>query len=274
MVVSYGHLGGSTIAHFSIGPIEITQDNSQVVREDTAELASWALSDKTSFVSGHSPTRHLLCPTAPSTSSRNNVRIDEQERWDQPKPAEFDCPNAIPEASEPASPSSMQSSRKSPGVSALSQMFKNTPPTEAASSGSDDEDKVLDDMGLEPVTVREGIISQPTEQTALFLKKQVYGSNGTDINVPNHDLENQETHWTRTTGRQNGDSFSRVVERGRSAMAKIFRPKSWGAEAIWKEGLLRPARYTPAVILGLLLNILDALSYGRSNSPPCGLATN
>lgn len=45
-------------------------------------------------------------------------------------------------------------------------------------------------------------------------------------------------------------------------MRTIASPKSWDQKAIWKRGVVQPFGYLPAVLLGTLLNILDALSYG------------
>ncbi|KAJ5482682.1 hypothetical protein N7539_006128 [Penicillium diatomitis] len=42
----------------------------------------------------------------------------------------------------------------------------------------------------------------------------------------------------------------------------ISNPKAWDRHAIWRNGVVQPASLLPAVVLGLLLNILDALSYG------------
>ncbi|KAJ6100920.1 hypothetical protein N7499_000550 [Penicillium canescens] len=53
---------------------------------------------------------------------------------------------------------------------------------------------------------------------------------------------------------------------GVSSVAKYSRalanPKTWDRRILWQEAVVRPASLVPAVLLGLLLNILDALSYG------------
>ncbi|KAL8730597.1 MAG: hypothetical protein Q9181_004596 [Wetmoreana brouardii] len=251
------------LANYRIGPVEISQDNSKEVREDTAELASWALSAKNSFPSGHSAISHLLSPTALSTSLKNIASVNQQGPRDQRESEESSRHDVIPEASEPASPSSMQSSRKSPGMSALSQMFKNTSPNEETSSHTDDEDHAIDSSEIEPVTVRNGIISQPTEQTRLLLKTQFYGSNNTDTNGVDHDLESQNKGGDGTPQRGCGGFFNSIINHSNPATVGFFYPKSWDSRNILEKGLLRPASFVPSVILGLLLNILDALSYGQ-----------
>ena len=43
---------------------------------------------------------------------------------------------------------------------------------------------------------------------------------------------------------------------------KMLNPKTWDRETVWQKGVVQPSAALPAVFLGLLLNILDALSYG------------
>lgn len=60
--------------------------------------------------------------------------------------------------------------------------------------------------------------------------------------------------------------------RVRSGAAKyhaiLSNPSKWDGRAVWHSAVVAPASYMPAVVVGLLLNILDALSYGM-----CGLIT-
>lgn len=57
-------------------------------------------------------------------------------------------------------------------------------------------------------------------------------------------------------------SIARSQSRIRHAWRVLSRPKSWDSRTIWRQGVVYPASLLPAVFLGLLLNILDALSYG------------
>ena len=52
------------------------------------------------------------------------------------------------------------------------------------------------------------------------------------------------------------------VERARSYCYVLSHPKTWSARAVYRDAVMHPASLLPAVFLGLLLNILDALSYG------------
>ena len=244
----------------SIAPIDIAQDHSSEVREDTAELASWALSDKPSIGNASSPTAHLVSPTSLLTNdatSNRPILLDYSRAEDLP------CPDVIPELSEPVSPSSVPSSRKSPGMSALSEMFKSTPPTGEGDSSTDDEDQSMCNSRLGAVTVQAAIISQPTEQTALLLQQQAHRSNASNRQSYLGDLENQKSRQSTTTVGYFTNLSALVNRYSSTAAARLTHPKTWETRALWDQALLKPASYIPAVILGLLLNILDALSYGQ-----------
>ena len=132
--------------------------------------------------------------------------------------------------------------------------MRNSPPTEEVSLGTD-EDELPTTAGVRPVTVREGIISQPSERTTLLGKRTAYGSF--------KDLEGQQVATPESTNRARA-----VLQRSREQAARIVKvasnPKSWDRRKILEYGVLQPAGFVPPVILGLLLNILDALSYGEA----------
>ncbi|KAL8771192.1 MAG: hypothetical protein Q9209_003363 [Squamulea sp. 1 TL-2023] len=245
--------------HGSLGSIDISQDTSKEVREDTAELASWALSDKSSFAHGHSPRETLHSPTS---LSNNDARSDAQNPSDHCRSEDAPYPDVIPEISEPVSPSSLPSSHKSPGVSALSEMFKSTPQTRVENLSTEDDEGSIDGSGTDAVTVQDGIISQPTEQTALLLRKQAQGSKAKNKHSYLGDLESQRNSQATNTPGRFRDFLKATAGHGRMALSKFLHPKSWEIKVIWDQGLKKPASYIPPVILGLLLNILDALSYG------------
>ena len=232
-----------------IATSNVARDTSQGVREDTAELASWALSDIASNRSEHSPSQFHTPPTAhhvPYQSSQLNRDGLTRHASNSPRP------EAIEEVREPTSLQSSQSSQKSHGHSALTELLRNPPPTEE-DSHSTDEDELPTVVGLHPVTVREGIISQPSERTTLLDNKTAYGSM--------KDLECQQAASSEPTNR-----IDAVLQRSRENTAHVVRlvstPKSWDRHDILEYGVRQPAGFVPPVILGLLLNILDALSYG------------
>jgi SulP family sulfate permease len=56
--------------------------------------------------------------------------------------------------------------------------------------------------------------------------------------------------------------LSKQIRRGRRVAHLITSPKKWNKEVIWHKTVVEPAGFLPAVVLGALLNVLDALSYG------------
>ena len=249
-----------------LAPAEIKQDASDGVREDTAELASWALSDVASIRSSHSPSRHNISSASnqrhPQTESYFAGRM-EQDDLSRDEANDPSRPGIIEEVSEPASPDSLQSFRVSRGTSVLTEMVRTSPPTEEGSTETLENDMAVG-SGVQPVSVQEGIISQPDEQTALLLRKVAYGSDESNKYGSIRDLESQ---GAGARGR-----ISRIRRRFRCSIGHmvhllkgVSNPKTWDRKVIVEHGLRRPASYVPPVILGLLLNVLDALSYGRHN---------
>ncbi|KAK9849199.1 sulfate anion transporter [Penicillium brevicompactum] len=92
-----------------------------------------------------------------------------------------------------------------------------------------------------------------TEHTSLLSKSR---SKSTQ-NYGASDVENQRVPIIRSPT---------ALTKGLSNLAQCSRtlsnPKSWNKRAIWEQAVAYPASLVPAVLLGLLLNILDALSYG------------
>jgi len=66
--------------------------------------------------------------------------------------------------------------------------------------------------------------------------------------------------------RRKRNQFGQIVDtarfKGSSFLSTITNPKTWTARSIWQHGVKEPVSLVPCVFLGLLLNVLDALSYG------------
>ena len=236
----------------------MAQDASEGVREDTAELASWALSDVASLQIGHSPAWHHTSSATDQESSQadsyfpGRMEHDDQSRHESTNSSR---PGVIEEVSEPTSPNSASSSRMSHKTSALTEIIKE-PPKKTRKHD------IVGQSGVQPVTVREGIISQPDEQTALLLKKVAYGSDKVNQYGSTPDLESQ---GEGVKGRisQIRRRLRHPREHSSYLIRRVTNPKTWDRKALVEHGVRRPASYVPPVILGLLLNVLDALSYGK-----------
>ena len=75
------------------------------------------------------------------------------------------------------------------------------------------------------------------------------------------DLEGQEAQ-RRPLIEQIRAAGQNAFERLPASAYAISHPKTWNPRRIWQRGFVEPVSVLPAVFLGLLLNILDALSYG------------
>ncbi|KPI44005.1 uncharacterized protein AB675_6178 [Cyphellophora attinorum] len=90
------------------------------------------------------------------------------------------------------------------------------------------------------------------EHTALLSDRKQSGAYG-DLS----ELERQHHERLQTRSRLAGP-----IRKIRACGYTVVHPKTWSARTIFQQAVVRPTKLLPAVILGLLLNILDALSYG------------
>lgn len=83
------------------------------------------------------------------------------------------------------------------------------------------------------------------------------------------DIEAQQANNSRSKIFNGPKQFRRRATARVSQYARVLlHPGKWDGRAIWGAAVVTPASYLPAVLVGLLLNILDALSYGTVNPPP------
>ncbi|OWP01809.1 sulfate transporter family protein [Marssonina coronariae] len=232
------------------------------VREDTAELASYALSDKAS-VRSVSPPRQRSA----QTSLESYFGPGKLEGESSPiRNIEGLQNHPIPEGSEPVSPeNSSITSDRAPGTSVLTKMLKNSPPeTRHANDDNDSEGEHGaggiwgDDRSRQGrlVITSHGVGVDPTESTSLLGK-----SHHPDWIRGEQDIERQATKqrpaWPRLR-----DFVLWPQKKGLDAARTIANPKAWDLKVIWTNAVVEPVSCLPAVVLGNLLNILDALSYG------------
>ncbi|CCX32397.1 Similar to Uncharacterized protein C24H6.11c; acc. no. Q09764 [Pyronema omphalodes CBS 100304] len=79
------------------------------------------------------------------------------------------------------------------------------------------------------------------------------------------DLESQRRYRRKSSARPRHGSTNRGrkwPKNGVGAILKLYDKPKWSSRDIWEKGIVQPVQYLPAVFLGLLLNILDGLSYG------------
>lgn len=252
------------------------QDSSRRVREQTAELASYALSDAGSIHGeGSSPLHHPLSEAESIASMDSYFGQTSEDGAATPRPPLR--PDVIEEVSEPASPDVEPSTpRHSPGTSVIAEMLRNSPPKKDGKTAGE---RQHGDRSRPRIAVAESDDEVPVsvnERTSLLPKdanRHRHQSNGNGVS----DVEGQQPMRRRPW-----ITRKRIVtwpkERGLALARTATNPKTWNPKTLWREGVVKPVGYVPSVVLGLLLNILDALSYGpcmiyrASPSPRCTIS--
>ncbi|KIW31965.1 uncharacterized protein PV07_03551 [Cladophialophora immunda] len=211
--------------HGQLDPAQYS--SSAGLRDQTAELAAFALSENASHLG-----------TSPPTSSAAS---------------DDGYPEVIEEVSEPVTPASSDHDHPGdPAVSELTAMIQNSMGQE------EDRHQHLNDVDKttshRPASSSRPEASQADEYTALI------GDRRTEPTKYGHYVDVERQYGSDKGGiiQKCRDSARRV----RSCCYTLSHPKTWSARAIYREAIVHPVSLLPAVFLGLLLNILDALSYG------------
>ncbi|KAL1894625.1 hypothetical protein Cpir12675_003563 [Ceratocystis pirilliformis] len=240
-----------------------SSENARSVRQDTADLASYFLADRKEPLSTSFLARQRSVQNTPRTSldedrftahiSSPHLRSpnNQNTQWETDSEADPELDALIEDADE--------------GPSVLSNMLRRSPPD--AFNGAASTACVIDDGFVDNSTRRPrsgtyaGSTSGDVETTPLLgvirrgsmsSRRSLYGSS-----LEDHidDIEAQKLHPHSTP--------SRVPSQGANIPQNIaWNPTKWDYPAIYHNAVIRPAHCLPAVIVGLLLNILDALSYG------------
>ncbi|KAL5359583.1 sulfate transporter family-domain-containing protein [Aspergillus floccosus] len=215
--------------------------SSNGLREQSAELASFALS-----LNGSSPQeRNTLPPSLDIFQQPENMNLASS-------PAETIVPGRR---------DSEYRQTPATGSSVLTEMIRNpaefqdhTTPRRAsttdrngtsrprASSTSSTTDEVAED-------------DDTTEHTSLIPR--------TSPTKPIHSYGSiEDVESQRPMRKPDGGVLREALSNFSSCCRVLSSPKSWSGSAVWNRGVVYPVSLLPAVFLGLLLNILDALSYG------------
>lgn len=138
------------------------------------------------------------------------------------------------------------------------------PPSEGADSSRSD---TVDEGDREESGASERRRSIPsngakaTEDTPLLRQISQEQHHRPDYLSGGHDLEAQPIRraisWPKVD-----KIISKQARKGYRALRVVGDPKKWDKKAIWEKTVVTPSGYLPAVVLGALLNVLDALSYG------------
>jgi SulP family sulfate permease len=234
------------------------------VREDTAELASYALSDRASIQSSSPPPRHAIQTHLDYCFTGGSDNDSSMTGGGEPIHRE-----TIEEVSEPVSPADGHSPPSRPGTSALSDLIRRSPPSttppneeseqiprsngHAATSTTDEgQPKLVITPNGVAVDERTPLLSKPKGPEPHIHPDYIGGEGDLEDQKPRKKPYWSKLHKAVAWPREQGGEIARTV----------FTPRNWDTKAIWKHAVAAPIGYLPAVILGLLLNVLDALSYG------------
>ncbi|KAJ4314329.1 hypothetical protein N0V84_008973 [Fusarium piperis] len=235
----------------SLVPIDSIQ-NARTVREDTAELATYLLSDPKSLQSPaflqrarFSYQEAVEFETGDDVSTLDNVRSSQ----------------TIVEVSEPPSPEGEDSDPEAhAGPSVLANLLKRSPPQSVAHDQQDTDNGDENEDGNQAQAGESRIdhsMDDATEQTPL-LTRIISGGRRSYMS----DLEGQKTPTKRPWITNLVGVGHKMEERMTHGVAVAVNPSKWDRHAVWNSVVVNPISCLPAVAVGLLLNILDALSYG------------
>ena len=264
-------------------PVDSAQ-NARSVRNDTADLATYQLSD------GKLGQPPPLLPRPRSRSTRDGR--DAASSWgDDTRAASPSSERTSGPAVEVSGPSPQTEFPESPrpskphqGPSILSSMLRSVsprtahpaPPPQLRQSGPSTPERRGEDSHTPEFHAFERLPSPVddyaedeeaghSEVTPLLRQtsRQTPHANGFGTDTSrNVDLEGQKSRFSKPWF----SSWAGLREQARSRflnMAKaVGNPKLWDRRALWRNVVVAPVACLPAVIVGLLLNILDALSYG------------
>ncbi|KAK0761059.1 hypothetical protein N5P37_006003 [Trichoderma harzianum] len=248
-------------------PVDSAQ-NARSVREDTAELASYLLSDgstqrRPSFLQRNRPS--IQDVFGPEFGDADSI-----EGGMSIRPSS----GTIPEVSEPPSPEDREDGEnavREEGPSALANLLKKSSPPSSLTEQTSIPQARLDnvDAGQSQSShvdetqhqsqTGEPEVSEASEYTPLLGRQESGSGASSSVDL---DIEGQKTQarrrWLRGLAEQR-----QKMEHHLGQIAKVASsPRSWNRRAIWETTVVEPVSCLPAVAVGLLLNILDALSYG------------
>lgn len=168
--------------------------------------------------------------------------------------------DTIPELPEPVSPDLEPSPDDGPSV--IANMLKRSPPQSGVVPTITTRRPTIVKIDPQPPQEPEQVVAEdrdefiPNERTSLL--------HGPSLDRPVHeqtDVEGQKKRkkpWLRRLLDKGYRAESNVAH----AVAVAVNPTRWDRKIIWQKAIADPISCLPAVAVGLLLNILDALSYG------------
>lgn len=174
----------------------------------------------------------------------------------------------IEEVSEPVTPEERSSSSLPKSASGITNMLRTSPPGSSPTSNNVSLDYGAIENGEgnsnsqngRLIITSHGIKMDSTERTPL-LSKVPSSHSHPDWIRGDHDIESLRIKRSPTWPKLR-NLVESTKERGINIVQTAFNPKRWDRMVIWQNCVMAPVQSLPSVLLGMLLNILDALSYG------------
>ncbi|KAJ5086601.1 hypothetical protein NUU61_007908 [Penicillium alfredii] len=223
----------------SVNTMDSAHYASNGLRDQTAELATYGLSLN----------QKPLLRDRPSLPRSLDIFHDGQRATSS---SQENAASSYPTAGEESLASGPVPVDPTSASSALTEMIRR-PSTDAVDDHTSQAG--MDDASFPPLpTIQDESEPQDTERTALLSKTRSKSSRSYGLV---DDVESQGGTATRSS-----NIFTQEISTLSKYSRALSNPKSWDRRTLWQEGVVYPISLIPAVLLGLLLNILDALSYG------------
>lgn len=232
---------------------ENPQYSSQGVREKTQELANYYLLDSNSIRSGDSSTRNDAQGSSDSEQKgprRARSSTNDSLQWESRESQDSMREEVIEEVSEPVSPA--EPGKDSSHTKLTGRVEEDYLRERKGQKRNDVPDVVVEDtddisVGEQSTLLPKGRLTRPPQRST-------YGTTSDD---------EMYGHVKKPRQRRIAAAISRVQQSLRTTFYTATHPKQWNRKALWTNCVVAPVTPLPAVFLGLLLNILDGLSYGK-----------
>ncbi|ROT37369.1 sulfate transporter family protein [Sodiomyces alkalinus F11] len=262
-----------------LGPAHIVED-ARSVREDTAELASYLLSDKRNIPQAPAflTRRRSQTPLPLPPPQLRTPEIHDVTSVTGPE-LPHSAADTIQEVSEPSSPTEERhwdedgdgEGVPDEGPSMLTNLLRKSPPqsrhgisperpAEAGRSAVRKRSHSGERNGEQPSP--DSVDEEASEHTPLLKKQPSAETQHTNGRDTLEDVESQKPETRRRWLGRIRNAGRRVQTRCVHAAKAATNPSIWTPTALWRNLVVTPASCLPAVMVGLLLNVLDALSYG------------
>lgn len=252
----HSYIGPRFLSSINTGTVPVDKEqNARSVREETAELASCLLSD------GQAQPSPTFLQRARS-SHHHGVGSDVSDDASTGEQARNRA--AIVEVPEPPSPDAQDPESEAPaGPSVRANLLKGSPPRSIAQDhphGSDSGEVGDNDQTWVGQQLDIHHTDAASEQTPLLSRVASGGRRSYTGDLEGQQMSQTKRPWISGLV----EAGHKIEERMTHGVALAVNHRRWDRKALWHGAVVMPVFCLPAMAVGLLLNMLDALSYGLS----------